>query len=166
MEILDVYDADHQKTGRTRPRGQRFAAGEYVLCGTAVLRDADRYLITQRHPQKSMGLRWEFPGGTVAAGETGLYTAVRELYEEVGVTITEQQVTPLGSVRIEQAQLIVDVYIAEKEIRLEELVLQQDEVVDARIALAEYIAALWRAETLSPVDWTIFCRMLHPEYEE
>lgn len=51
----------------------------------AVVRDADRLLLTQRPPGGPLGLQWEFPGGKIEAGETPEHALVREVREELGV---------------------------------------------------------------------------------
>jgi 8-oxo-dGTP diphosphatase len=51
--------------------------------------DGDRrVLIAQRPAGKHMAGRWEFPGGKVGAAETEEQALIRELYEEIGVTVT------------------------------------------------------------------------------
>jgi 8-oxo-dGTP diphosphatase len=53
-----------------------------------VLRDSTgRVLIAQRPPGKHMAGLWEFPGGKVAAGESGEQALARELTEELGVSL-------------------------------------------------------------------------------
>jgi 8-oxo-dGTP diphosphatase len=53
-----------------------------------VLRDASgRVLIAQRPPGKHMAGYWEFPGGKIAAGESGEQALARELTEELGVSL-------------------------------------------------------------------------------
>ena len=47
-----------------------------------------RVLIAERPAGKHMAGRWEFPGGKVAPGETESAALVRELREELGVTVT------------------------------------------------------------------------------
>jgi 8-oxo-dGTP diphosphatase len=47
-----------------------------------------RVLIAERPPGKHMAGRWEFPGGKVASGESEGDALVRELREELGVTVT------------------------------------------------------------------------------
>jgi mutator protein MutT len=47
-----------------------------------------RVLIAERPPGKHMAGRWEFPGGKVAPGESEGDALVRELREELGVTVT------------------------------------------------------------------------------
>jgi 8-oxo-dGTP diphosphatase len=60
-----------------------------VVCVVAgALFDRERrVLIAQRPPGKHMAGRWEFPGGKVAAAETEPQALVRELREELGITV-------------------------------------------------------------------------------
>ena len=54
-----------------------------------VLRNTQgEYLFTQRPTGKPMAGYWEFPGGKVEAGESNQQALVRELQEELGITIT------------------------------------------------------------------------------
>jgi 8-oxo-dGTP diphosphatase len=53
-----------------------------------ILRDAaGRVLIAQRPPGKHMAGWWEFPGGKLVEGESGVQALARELAEELGVRI-------------------------------------------------------------------------------
>jgi len=58
-----------------------------VVAGALFDRDG-RVLIAQRPTGKHMAGRWEFPGGKVAPAETESQALVRELQEELGVTVT------------------------------------------------------------------------------
>ncbi|MSQ83887.1 MAG: (deoxy)nucleoside triphosphate pyrophosphohydrolase [Myxococcales bacterium] len=52
-----------------------------------ITNDQGQYLITQRLPHAAMPLMWEFPGGKVEAGEGDRAALVREITEELDVTI-------------------------------------------------------------------------------
>ena len=54
----------------------------------AVIWRGDKFLICQRPREKYCGLLWEFPGGKLEPGETLEECVVREVQEEVGLTIT------------------------------------------------------------------------------
>ncbi|MBS9435748.1 8-oxo-dGTP diphosphatase MutT [Photorhabdus noenieputensis] len=47
--------------------------------------------ITQRHADAHMGGFWEFPGGKVEKEETPEQALVRELQEEIGITVTHYE---------------------------------------------------------------------------
>ena len=50
--------------------------------------DGAEYLLAQRPPGKAYAGYWEFPGGKVEAGENFAQALVRELQEELGITVT------------------------------------------------------------------------------
>jgi 8-oxo-dGTP diphosphatase len=66
-----------------------------VLVAACALIDADgRVLIAQRPEGKSMAGLWEFPGGKVEKGEKPEDTVIREMHEELGITIKEACLAP------------------------------------------------------------------------
>ena len=68
-----------------------------VLVAACALVDTDtRVLIAQRPTGRPMAGLWEFPGGKVEAGERPETTLIRELREELGITVEEQCLAPLA----------------------------------------------------------------------
>ncbi|MHA6247885.1 (deoxy)nucleoside triphosphate pyrophosphohydrolase [Pontibacter sp. CAU 1760] len=57
-----------------------------VTC--ALIENNGLVLVTQRGPYMDQPLRWEFPGGKVEPGETEQACLVREIKEELSITIT------------------------------------------------------------------------------
>ncbi|HEV2561150.1 MAG TPA: 8-oxo-dGTP diphosphatase MutT [Rhizomicrobium sp.] len=67
-----------------------------VLVAACALVDPDgRVLIAERPPGKSMAGLWEFPGGKVEPGERPEDTVIRELHEELSITIRHACLAPL-----------------------------------------------------------------------
>ncbi|MBB2961506.1 (deoxy)nucleoside triphosphate pyrophosphohydrolase [Methylobacterium sp. R2-1] len=67
-----------------------------VLVVAAALVDADgRVLMAQRPEGKTLAGLWEFPGGKVEPGERPEETLIRELAEELGITVKEPCLAPL-----------------------------------------------------------------------
>ncbi len=54
----------------------------------ALISRDSKLLVCQRKRNDSHGLRWEFPGGKVEAGESPAEALARELREELGVAAT------------------------------------------------------------------------------
>jgi len=71
-------------------------ATKIVLVAACALVDVDgRVLIAQRPPGKPLAGLWEFPGGKVEDGELPEQTLIRELKEELGITVNEACLAPL-----------------------------------------------------------------------
>jgi 8-oxo-dGTP diphosphatase len=67
-----------------------------VLVAACALIDVDgRVLLAERPAGKPMAGLWEFPGGKVESGERPEDTLMRELKEELGITVSEPCLAPL-----------------------------------------------------------------------
>jgi 8-oxo-dGTP diphosphatase len=67
-----------------------------LLVAACALVDADgRVLLAQRPAGKAMAGLWEFPGGKIETGERPEETLIRELKEELAITVREACLAPL-----------------------------------------------------------------------
>jgi 8-oxo-dGTP diphosphatase len=66
-----------------------------LLVAAAAMFDSDgRVLLAQRPPHKQLGGLWEFPGGKLEAGEAPETALIRELKEELDVTVEPDALDP------------------------------------------------------------------------
>ncbi|MBI3439193.1 MAG: (deoxy)nucleoside triphosphate pyrophosphohydrolase, partial [Proteobacteria bacterium] len=66
-----------------------------LLVAAAALVDASgRVLLTQRPQHKQLGGLWEFPGGKVEPGEAPEEALIRELKEELALTVEPDALDP------------------------------------------------------------------------
>jgi 8-oxo-dGTP diphosphatase len=90
---------------------------ELVLVAACALVDVDgRVLIAQRPDGKAMAGLWEFPGGKIEAGELPEQTLIRELKEELGITVSEDCLAPLtfASHRYPDFHLLMPLYVCRR----------------------------------------------------
>ena len=84
-----------------------------TVVAAALIREDGAILLTQRPAGKSMAGLWEFPGGKLEAGETPEQALVRELKEELGISIDPTALKPLtfASHSYESFHLLMPLYI-------------------------------------------------------
>ena len=88
-----------------------------VLVAAVALVDADgRVLIARRPDGKDMAGLWEFPGGKVEPHERPEETLIRELHEELGITVKEACLAPLtfASHAYDGFHLLMPLYICRR----------------------------------------------------
>ena len=113
-EYWDLYDAERKPLGRTIRRGDAFAEGEYYVCCEIWIQNSKgELLLTQRHPDKKAGGLWEFTGGGVLAGETTGQGAIRELEEELGLSVQESELELLET--YQQKNYFMDIFVVRKD---------------------------------------------------
>ena len=89
----------------------------FVLVVAAALIDADgRVLLAQRPKGKALAGLWEFPGGKMDAGEGPEDALIRELWEELGITVKADCLAPLtfASHAYETFHLLMPLYVCRR----------------------------------------------------
>ena len=130
MESFDVLDKERKNLGYTKIRGSVLEEHEYNMgCEVYIINDG-KLLITQRCELKSYPLEWEVTGGCAKSGQSSLDTILAETSEEIGIEFKENELEFLDTVI--HNKMFLDIYISNKKINLEDLILQKEEVKDAK----------------------------------
>lgn len=87
-----------------------------LVAAAALFDSAGRVLITQRPAHKQLGGLWEFPGGKVELGEAPEQALVRELKEELDLTVEPDALDPFAfaSHAYPDFHLLMPLYVATK----------------------------------------------------
>lgn len=149
-ELWDLYDEDRNPLHKTHPRGKRLPKGSYHLAvGIWTVSDDNRLLLTLRSPEKrDWPSYWENTAGSVLAGETTRQGAVRELREETGLRVSEDDLVFLGTER--GRSTIGDCFVVRKSFSLSDIVFQKGETVDARLVTLSELDALIAEGLVAP----------------
>jgi len=93
------------------------SAQNLLFVVACALIDADnRILLAQRPEGKSLAGLWEFPGGKLEQGETPEQALIRELSEELSITVKQDCLSPLtfASHTYEKFHLLMPLYICRR----------------------------------------------------
>lgn len=159
MELIDIYDKNREKTGIVKERHER-EKGELMLGVHAWIINSDNKFIIQKRSakQRTFPNCWsQSMGGGVDAGETSIEGMKRELKEELGIDILEKEATLIASYLRDSS--ILDVYVIRKDIKIDSLILQEEEVADAKYVTFEEFENMIKEGIVSPAvepSYTIF----------
>ena len=144
MEILDLYDRDRQKTDRTYERGTSQPRDYYrLVVHVCIFNSKGELLIQRRTYNKKMPGLWDVTcGGAVSTGESSWLAASRELHEELGIYIDFKKIRPALTANFTQGY--DDFFVLNKNVNINKLVLQEEEVSDARWESLEGVIKLRR----------------------
>lgn len=67
-----------------------------LVVAAALIDESGRVLLQQRPPGKPMAGLWEFPGGKIEPGESPEAALARELHEELGLTLSVEDLSPVA----------------------------------------------------------------------
>lgn len=132
MELWDLCNEKREFLNKTHVRGENMISGQYhVVVAIWTINSKNEILVTLRDPNKDCYAdMWENTAGSALAGETSREGAARELYEETGIKVREEELNLLGTLKEKSA--FVDTYIIRKDISIDDLTMQKGETVDAK----------------------------------
>lgn len=151
MERFDIYDDERHKTGKSLVRGEKCGKGENRLVIHICLFNSKGEMLIQKRVEdkKVYPGRWDFScGGNSISGEYSKETAHRELLEELGVDYDFTDHRPHLTINFEGG--FDDYYFIEKDIPIEDIVIQKEEVAEVKWANKEEIMALVEQDKFIP----------------
>lgn len=142
MERFDVFDSNGHLLGYHKERGHGLDSHEYYLGAHGYIFNKDNgFLIQRRSENKSfLAGAWDIHMGHVMAGESSGEAIIREVYEELGLHVDCADY--IGRTIYDKEQMIVDLYFMETSVRLDDLTLQEDEVMDAKYVTSDEMIAM------------------------
>ncbi|MCL2420397.1 MAG: NUDIX domain-containing protein [Defluviitaleaceae bacterium] len=155
MEQFDILDIDGTPTGLTASRGAKLADGQYYLGShTYIYNSSNEFLLQQRAYTKAfLPGGWDIHMGHVMAGETSKASMVREIEEEIGLIIPEDELTFVGRVIWEQYHHMIDVYFLKIDFDIKKLTLPPEEVIEAKSVCVDEMLALVENMDYRPVEY-------------
>lgn len=141
MEYLQLFDEDknmlQEKIARSEEKNVQ--PGKYFMVVLVFIEnDKHKFLIQKTSSKRDS--EYATTGGHVTFGDNGLQTVVKEVEEELGVQIQENEVEFVDSIKHSIAYC--EIYYVHKNINKEDLKLQEEEVESADWYSIEEIQSL------------------------
>ena len=155
-ELWDILDCHGNPTGRLHERGRPMQEGDFhLVVHVWILNSKGEFLISKRTPNKPLPNMWECTGGSAVAGDDSLTTALKEVREEMGITLEPQngqlfkQYKHAHEVDV-GAGAFVNIWLFRQDVDLSDVVLQPGETCDAMLAGKDKISRMIEDGTFCP----------------
>lgn len=128
MELLDVYDSLGNKTGRVVNRDNKdeiFNKDEHIAVAIIYIENDKGEFLIQKTSKKKGG-HYSSTGGHINHGEDAFNTIIREVKEELGIDISNDNIISLGHICVDFPVRFM--FYLKKNINLNDIILQKDEV--------------------------------------
>ncbi|MGN1295817.1 MAG: NUDIX domain-containing protein [Bacilli bacterium] len=150
-EYFDTYDINMNKVNFTWERGKKYPSSLYHIVVSVLIVNKDKtILVTLRNPDKTHPLCYEITTGSVLQGETPRQGAVREVKEEIGITLKESDLIEFGREVIEDMHVLS--YVAFLDLDDYHIVLEEDEVVDYALLSFNEFAQIIEHKDFHPLN--------------
>ena len=140
MELLDIYDAAHEKTGRVIERDGEVLEGERLLLVHVCLFNSRGEMLIQRRSENKDRYPgcWDVSaGGFVSSGEDSRQAVLREAKEELGLELEDADFRFLLCEPF--SYVLDDLYLAFSDTAAEDMHFQQEEVSELKWAGREEV---------------------------
>lgn len=157
-EERDLYDQDHNLTGKTITVGDSIPEGYYVQVVMAFIQNSSGHYLIQKRSKQRNGM-YATTGGHPKAGQTSLQGIVTEIYEELGININPADLILFYSGRSDEEQVFFDDYYLKADLPLAKMKFQKDEVQFATWFMRSEVKGLFKRGKLMPNHYEEYLRL-------
>ena len=146
-ELIDVLTADGAFTGIVKPKPDVHRDGDWHRSAHVWIVASDGRVLLQRRAlvKETWPGLWDVSvAGHVAAGESSIDAAIRETFEEIGLTVASEELIPIGALTYRCAlrdgyveNEFHDVYLLRRDLDLASLALDPLEVAEVAFVRLE-----------------------------
>ena len=151
MELWDIYNKYRKKTNKTHEKGTRTGEGEFHIAVRVWIANEKNEVLIQRRQLENItwpGMWEAAAAGSAITGDNSEETAIKETMEEIGLNIENDILEPLFSVQFKNG--FDDNYLVRREVNIEDLKLEAEEVLDAKWATMDEIREMVKKEQFIP----------------
>lgn len=134
-ELWDILDKNGNKTGRLHERGKPMQKDDYhLIVNIWIINSKGEFLVSKRSEKSGRGGKWHTTGGCAVAGDDSLTAALREVKEEIGITLDPKNGQFFKRVSAQHVNgkgaYFADVWLFRQEVDISSVTLQVEEVCD------------------------------------
>lgn len=137
MEKRDLYDINRNLIGKTIEKNETIPANTYIMVVVIFIQNYNNAFLIQKRSIKKGG-KWATTGGHPKAGENSLQGILTEVQEELGIKIENPTLFKQANAK----DVICDLYYIKKNIEINEITIQKEEVADVMWASIDEIDKL------------------------
>lgn len=157
-EYRDLYDKNRKPTGKKMLKdGLKPRDLKYVTVAVAIYNPKNHKWLMQKRT-KDKGGNWATTSGHPISGQTSVQGMISEIKEELGLEVLEDELKLITT--FDRKDKFVDIYYLEKDINIEKLVLQKEEVDDVKWMSENDIEALYKAKKFKKTHYNYFKKLL------
>lgn len=157
-EYRDLYDENRKPTSKkmlmdgVRPKGLK-----YVTVIVFIYNNKNHKWLMQKR-SKDKGGKWATTSGHPVSGKSSIEGMITEIKEELGLVVNEDELKLVTT--INRKEKFADIYYLEKDINIDNLVLQKEEVEDVKWMSKNDIDAFYNAKKYKKTHYNYFKEVL------
>lgn len=158
MELRDLYDSCKNLTGKTFVKGEQVPKGYFYLIVAIFIENSKGEFLIQKRVEKKGG-KWATTAGHPKASESSYEGLVTEVSEEIGIDISNDNVFLCETYT--QNDQFFDIYYLKKDIDINKIVIQEEEVDGVMFASIDQINELYKKGLFHENHYQLFLKCLN-----
>lgn len=157
-EYRDLYDENRKPLGKKVLKGAKVPKGQnYVTVVVFMYNPKNNKWLMQKRT-KDKGGKWATTSGHPVSGQTSIEGMVTEIKEELGLSVKESELKLITTVK--RKDKFADIYYMEKDVNLDEIVMQKEEVDDVCYMTTKEVDEFYKASKYKKTHYMYFHEML------